>query len=113
MEIGDDERYQRDYLYRRGGIPKGGAGHHVERMYLLRGVSFLDLPSSLLFYERKKANVCFSGVSTSSLSAHRLFTAESPSTILCWLPLGIYFLRHGWKNRLFTIGKNWSRTAYP
>jgi hypothetical protein len=60
MEIGDDERYQRDYLYRRGGIPKGGAGHHVEHMYLLSGslltflVSFLDLPSSLLFYEKEK-----------------------------------------------------------
>jgi hypothetical protein len=48
MEIGDDERYQRDYLYRRGGIPKGRAGHHVERMNLLRG-SLLDLPSSSVF----------------------------------------------------------------
>jgi hypothetical protein len=25
-EISNDERYQRGYLYRRGGMPKGGAG---------------------------------------------------------------------------------------
>jgi hypothetical protein len=84
MEIGDDERYQREYLYRRGGIPKGGAGHHVERMYLLRGSpltflgSFLGVPSSLPFYKKKKSHCLFSwGFNKFSFSIPPLYNGIS------------------------------------
>ncbi len=55
LDCENDARYQRGYLYRRGGSPKGGAGYHEGRIYGFRGslltylVRFLDHSSSSVF----------------------------------------------------------------